>query len=86
MYAIRSYYVFDCFAKAGEKVDSQFDGDLLGGVVKLTLAGERVQMEKGEKVIEPVSLTAIPYYAWNNRGTANMLIWLPDTEATTVVK
>ncbi len=43
-------------------------------------------MKGDKKVIEPVSLTAIPYYAWNNRGTSNMLVWLPEQESTTVLQ
>lgn len=79
-------FMFDCFAKSDEKVDAQFDGELLGGVVKLQLQGERVEVKDGAQETEPVSLTAIPYYAWNNRGMSNMLVWLADEEATAVVK
>ncbi|WP_320168077.1 beta-L-arabinofuranosidase domain-containing protein [Mangrovibacterium marinum] len=79
-------FLFDCFAKTDEAVEAQFEPDLLGGVVKLQLKGERVQLNEGEKELEPVSLTAIPYYAWDNRGTSNMLVWLADEEDAVVVK
>ncbi|WP_163713711.1 glycoside hydrolase family 127 protein [Mangrovibacterium lignilyticum] len=79
-------FMFDNFATSEEKVDAEFDGNLLGGVVKLKLNGSQVSIENNEKMITPTSLTAIPYYAWNNRGTSNMLVWLPNEEATTVVK
>jgi uncharacterized protein len=26
----------------------------------------------------PTTLTAIPYYAWNNRGQGSMLVWIPE--------
>lgn len=79
-------FMFDHFAVPEEKVDTEFDPQLLGGVVKLKLKGSHVSVQQDKKVIEPVELTAIPYYAWNNRGTANMLIWLPDQEPTTMLK
>jgi DUF1680 family protein len=44
---------------------SEFRADLLGGiqVVTATVAGRTV--------------TAIPYYAWNNRGKGEMEVWVP---------
>jgi DUF1680 family protein len=40
-----------------------WDGDLLGGVV----------------AIRGRDFTAIPYYAWANRGTGPMRVWLRDS-------
>jgi hypothetical protein len=79
-------FLFDCFANPDEEVNARFDSELLGGVVKLQLNGASVEVRQGEKEVDPVSLTAIPYYAWNNRGASNMMVWLPDGEATVVVK
>ena len=79
-------FMFDNFASANAEVTSEFDSGLLGGVVKLKLTGSKISLQEDKKVIEPVDLTAIPYYAWNNRGRANMLIWLPDGENTAVAK
>jgi hypothetical protein len=79
-------FLFDHFTAPDEKVDAEFDEQLLGGVVKLKMKGNQVALQQNQKVIEPVELTAIPYYAWNNRGTSNMLVWLPNQEATTVLK
>lgn len=79
-------FLFDNFAVLEENVSAEFDSQLLGGVVKLKLKGSHVSLQQGKKVIKPVELTAIPYYAWNNRGTANMLVWLPDQEATANLK
>ena len=28
------------------------------------------------------NLTLIPYYAWANRGRGQMMVWIPDTEAS----
>lgn len=79
-------FMFDNFAGVEETVAAEFDGQLLGGVVKLKLKGNKVILQEDKKVTEPVDLTAIPYYAWNNRGKANMLVWLPENETTAVSK
>ena len=26
----------------------------------------------------PVTITAIPYYTWGNRGETNMRVWIPE--------
>lgn len=77
-------FLFDHFAGADEAVSSTYDAQLLDGVVTLSLKGKQVKKDDNKKIIEPVTLTAIPYYAWNNRGRSNMLVWLPSTESTTV--
>jgi uncharacterized protein len=51
---------------AEETVLTPHKSDMLGGVV--TLEG---QSPEGEKI------TAIPYYAWANRGVTSMKVWLP---------
>ena len=48
------------------KVVAQPQPDLLGGVTVLKI----------EQDGDAESLTAIPYYAWNNRGLAPMAVWL----------
>ncbi|GAB3119874.1 glycoside hydrolase family 127 protein [Streptomyces calidiresistens] len=64
--------------------------DLLGGVTTITAAGHRRRItdpgwwpytSQGSPTPatdgEPVELTAIPYYAWANRGDGAMRVWLP---------
>ncbi len=79
-------WMFDHFISQDEKVESQFEEDLLGGVVTLSVKGNKVGRSGSSKSVEPVVLKAIPYYAWNNRGTSNMLIWMPDQETTAIPK
>jgi uncharacterized protein len=43
------------------KLDHHFESALLGGV----------------EVITGNSMTAVPYYAWGNRGKGEMVVWLP---------
>ncbi len=40
-------------------------------VVSISANGDDVKTEKRK-------ITAIPYYAWNNRGAGQMLVWLPQ--------
>ncbi|MCH7871779.1 MAG: glycoside hydrolase family 127 protein, partial [Planctomycetes bacterium] len=53
--------------------------DLLGGVTVIRTEGRRKMRGKSENEahVEPVNLTAIPYYAWNHRGYGEMRVWLP---------
>jgi DUF1680 family protein len=57
---------------------SQHCPDLLGGVTVLrgqAMASHRNQDES--VTTKAVELTAIPYYAWANRGPSEMAVWLP---------
>jgi hypothetical protein len=59
--------------------------DLLGGIV--TLAGEgKVAVNSSSTGLglyrtpadeQPVRVTAIPYYAWDNRAAGEMAVWIP---------
>lgn len=55
---------------------------LLNGVEVVT--GKAVALAydaQGSVTAKEESFTAIPYYAWANRGRGQMMVWLPDTEA-----
>jgi len=61
----------------------EFRADLLGGVevvngqaLSLRYADTHKKLEK-----EKVKFTAIPYYAWANRGRGEMAVWLANAEA-----
>lgn len=61
----------------------EYRPDLLGGVVILRGTGATAVRRNWEKTlyqtIQPdkaVSITAIPYYAWDNRGPGEMRVWL----------
>ena len=69
----------DTFAvPASAKVAAEFRPKLLGGVTVLTLSGA----ESAGKAFGPV--TAIPYFAWDNRGLAPMAVWLQSSNTTSV--
>jgi hypothetical protein len=57
--------------------------DLLNGVT--VVKGSAVALSRdsaGGVVKTPQSFTAIPYYAWANRGKGQMMVWIPDQEAS----
>jgi DUF1680 family protein len=64
--------------------------DLLGGVMVIEAAGGLVDTAPwhgslyqpaalmSHAAIRPVRLTAVPYYAWGNRGIGGMRVWIPQ--------
>jgi len=67
-------------------LSAEFRPDLLGGVT--VLKGELLAAypeDGGDRLyhraarVEPKEAVAVPYYAWNNRGPGEMVVWLPDS-------
>jgi hypothetical protein len=69
-------------------MSSAWQADLLGGVATVTVPAEiatqgdwegQLYLPAGARAgaSQQVELTAIPYYAWANRGTGTMRVWLP---------
>lgn len=60
---------------------TEYDPHLLGGVNVVKVAGQQqaiVESQEGFQVVDrAVSLTAIPYYAWDHREPGNMVVWVP---------
>jgi hypothetical protein len=56
-----------------------YQKDLLGGVQTITFNAPTLQVGSDGKSVNTVSkrVTAIPYYAWCNRGQNGMQVWLP---------
>ncbi|HZK94254.1 MAG TPA: glycoside hydrolase family 127 protein [Prolixibacteraceae bacterium] len=79
-------WMFDTFVLPDEPAENKFEENLLGGVVTVSMIGYKVSQTEDSEKVEQVALKAIPYYAWNNRGPANMLIWMPEKEAATTIK
>lgn len=60
-----------------------YEENLLAGTVTLTLAGLRTEKTNTLYTYtkpneSPCTITAIPYYAWGNRGISQMRVWLPE--------
>jgi DUF1680 family protein len=66
------FAVKDFVLPAAEAVRAEARPALLGGVT--VLRGEGRLAKSGA----PAAFTAIPYYAWANRGAAAMTVWIPE--------
>jgi hypothetical protein len=66
--------------------------DLLGGVMQVQTPGELEDSSAWESKLYDASdghnqaatsltMTAIPYYLWANRGKAPMRVWIPEAES-----
>jgi uncharacterized protein len=61
---------------------SEFRPNLLNGVQVITgRATALAYDEEGTVTKTEQDFTAIPYYAWANRGRGQMIVWLPRSEA-----
>lgn len=57
-------------------IKTAYRSELLSGVEVLESEADRIADGKAES---KVAVTAIPYYAWANRGKGEMIVWLPRT-------
>jgi hypothetical protein len=61
---------------------SEFRPDLLGGVSVVSGRAFGLAQEANGRVSKAEqAFTAIPYYAWANRGRGEMLVWIPRAES-----
>ena len=62
--------------------EPKFKEDVLGGMTVINGDVEALHRENGGNAVESVKqrLTAIPYYAWANRGMGEMAVWMPRRE------
>ncbi len=75
-----------------QELTSHWQGDLLGGVIALEGVGSQrdrsswqenglyrplIQENGNQPPDRKMKLTAIPYYAWGNRGLKSMRVWIP---------
>lgn len=71
-------------------LEDTWDADLLGGVVVVRASGvlpdlncwhgrlyRPVENNASSATSQPTSITAIPYFAWGNRGATTMRVWIP---------
>jgi DUF1680 family protein len=66
---------------ASASFKTQYEPALLNGVV--VLKGQAVTVNDDNQ--QSTTLTAIPYYAWANRGEGEMQIWFPELSKRTAV-
>jgi DUF1680 family protein len=55
---------------------------LLGGIytLKTTAKPAKVTAKGKIQIEDPQQVSLIPYYAWNNRGPGEMMVWMPMSE------
>ncbi|MDR3697656.1 glycoside hydrolase family 127 protein [Mucilaginibacter sp.] len=60
--------------------DAAFEPSLLNGVMVLKANVKSVNIDVANQTIstENKTMTAIPYYAWANRGKGEMTVWFPE--------
>lgn len=66
--------------KDNTAVSYTFQKNLLGGVGVLHFNGSQVwkDIRKNTTTISNARLTAVPYFAWSNRGAGTMRVWIPQ--------
>ena len=76
--------VFDKYIDRDANIKANYEEKLLGGIVTLTMQGYKLT-DKENPGTEQISLKAIPYFTWNNRGKSSMKVWIPYLpEAVTI--
>ena len=75
--------VFNKYLLASAPVSAHFEQSLLGGVMVLESQGKEVE-QNGE--VKDVTLRAIPYSTWNNRGPQQMEVWVAASPTVAVAK
>jgi DUF1680 family protein len=80
--------VLECILPEGFSVTSEARPELLEGVTVLKVPNARVASRADDDSIRtaPISLTAIPYFAWNNRGLAPMQVFMPVSTEGVLLK
>ncbi len=67
------------------KINTQFNPDLLNGVMVLKSQSFQVLISANGQEIKTIAkpFIAIPYYAWANRGKGEMTVWIPEKVTAT---
>jgi uncharacterized protein len=74
--------VLDLVLADDARLQSFFRPDLVGGVE--VIKGQSALVVKaadGKTTLRPREFLAVPYYSWANRGSGQMTVWFPRTEA-----
>lgn len=64
-------------------VEAVYKEDLLGGLMVLSTKGVGAKRQLNTDALQKTeqAVTAIPYYSWANRGTGEMMVWIPYEES-----
>lgn len=76
------HHVLDLVLPEQASLQGEFRPAQLGGVEVITGAAAKVKRGENDQLeTSPVAFTAIPYYAWANRGNGEMAVWLATKPA-----
>jgi DUF1680 family protein len=71
--------VLDLLLPADASLSSTFRPDMLSGVQVISGEAEKIALTDDDRMIESKThFTAIPYFAWANRGPGQMSVWIAD--------
>lgn len=72
---------------AGTVFETKFESTLLGGVNTIRFDAPVLTISKDATAVSTIkrTVTAIPYYGWNNRGASDMQVWLPSVLKTITI-
>lgn len=88
----RALDLLDAAVDTTQPIAEEWAPDGLGGIVRLRIAGSAGSAGAWPVLYQPleqapprspqgVALTAIPYFAWANRGMESMRVWIPQAAA-----
>lgn len=67
--------VMSIVADTNSVFNAVYKPNVLNGITELTFKGYEVT--KDNQQTQQQTITAIPYYSWNNRGAGEMEVWIP---------
>lgn len=74
-------HVLNLVLPATAKLKTEFKPEMLGGITTISGSGKSLKKnQKGNIEEAEAKITAIPYFAWANRGPGEMAVWLPTED------
>lgn len=70
--------VSDLVIEPDEGISVEHKPNLLKGVSILAGSAKRYRQTSSSQQVQGTTFVAIPYYAWNNRGPDEMVVWIPE--------
>ncbi|QGQ46475.1 glycoside hydrolase family 127 protein [Metabacillus sediminilitoris] len=81
-----THYLSQLSLPRDKELTAIFDQKLLGGIVKIVGNGEITEVYDSEDLYQTkpfttksFEMTAVPYYAWDNREAGPMKVWIPES-------
>ncbi len=72
-------HVLSLVANTSKEMKETYESSLLNGIEKIQFSAQNSKRGAGNNIILEAEQEAmlIPYYAWSNRGSGEMMVWLP---------